>query len=308
MTWFCIRRLCIQAAEHASHSRDCANILCHSCPPPRDEAGDLKVWDEETGALHRQVDAPERYPVIVMSHFMSADGQSVRLVAGSSGDHLRVYDPEAGSELHRLEGHTSEMTKLTCIASSSAPPHHPRLVSASCDSTATLWDGETGEKLAVLRGHQDAIRSLAVWKEHTGGHDRIATASDDQTVRVWDGETGKLLRQIQFPCSTLALAFRSAEGPHLLVVGLDNNWGCSLWQPEAGFMTGGYINSGGCPLQNLHVFESAEGRYLLCITGNGHRHPRHRVEVPSAFLDVWDLGEMPPPMEGVSMRPAHKYG
>jgi WD40 repeat protein len=89
-------------------------------------------------------------------------------VAGSKLGRLRVYDPEAGSVLHRLNGHACEIMALACIASSSAAPHHPRLVSASLDGTAKVWDGETGEMLADLEGHMGPVTSLAVWKQYTG--------------------------------------------------------------------------------------------------------------------------------------------
>jgi hypothetical protein len=39
-----------------------------------------------------------------------------------------------------------------------------------------VWDATTGVLLAELREHKGSVRSVAVWKEHTGGHDRIATA------------------------------------------------------------------------------------------------------------------------------------
>jgi WD40 repeat protein len=114
--------------------------------------------------------------ITAVASFLSADGQQPRLVAGSNGGQLRVYDPEAGSVLHRLEGHTRVIIDLVCIASSSLAPHHPRLVSASWDGTVKVWDGKTGEMLADLRGHKGQVWYLAAWKEHTGGHDRIGTA------------------------------------------------------------------------------------------------------------------------------------
>jgi WD40 repeat protein len=105
------------------------------------------VWDEESGVLHRELQGFDHH-FTVLASFLSRDGQQPRLVAGSGRGHLRVYDPDAGSVLHRLEGHTDIVADLACIASSSAAPHHPRLVSVSWDGTAKVWDGETGEMLA----------------------------------------------------------------------------------------------------------------------------------------------------------------
>jgi WD40 repeat protein len=188
-----------------------ASTACHV----RDTGGALEVWDEESGALHRELEGfGSDYPVTALASFLSADGQQPRIVAGSYSVDLRVYDPEAGSVLHRLDGHTDRIVTVACIASSSAAPHHPRLVSASFDCTARVWDGETGAMLAALPGHTGAVLSVAVWKEHTGGHDRIATSCPD-SVRVWDGEAFTLLHNLSSPGEILtrSLPFTSAEGP-----------------------------------------------------------------------------------------------
>jgi WD40 repeat protein len=137
------------------------------------------VWDEESGELHRELEI-EGFGGSAVSNmvcFVSPDGQQPRLVQASYRDKVRVYDPEAGSLLHHLDSHDGMITALACIASSSAAPHHPRLVSASEDYAAKVWDGETGEMLAELGAHLGGVNSVAVWKEHTGGHDRIATCA-----------------------------------------------------------------------------------------------------------------------------------
>jgi WD40 repeat protein len=265
------------------------------------------VWDEESGELHREIKGFEDSGDSgALATFRSADGQQPRLVAGSQSGHLRVYDPEAGSVLHRLEGHTDTVSALACIASSSAAPHHPRLVSASDDGTAKVWDGETGEMLADLRGHRGPVRSVAVWKEHTGGHDRIATACYDGHVRVWDGEALTLLHDLDCGGSIRRVSvFKSAEGPARLLVALSSQRGLGVYDPEEGRLLHDGINRG-CPLDDLHLFESAQGRHLLAIVGGYAQHPRHPGDMDRTFLDVWDLGEAPA-AEG-QVRPAHKHG
>jgi WD40 repeat protein len=217
------------------------------------------VWDEESGQLHRELERFGAAPV--MATFLSADGQQPRLVVGSFSGHLRVRDPEAGSLLHRLDGHTDSITALACIASSSAAPHHPRLVSASYDGTAKVWDGETGERLADLQGHEGWVVCVAVWKEHEGGHDRIATAGVLSRFKVWDGETFTLLHELGSGAGvTQLLPYESAEGPHRLLVGLRGGLqgeGLQVWDPEEGRLLHDGINRGS-PLN-----ESGEGRQLL---------------------------------------------
>jgi WD40 repeat protein len=188
--------------------------------------GGLKVWDEECGVLHRELEGGGQF-VGALATFVSPDGQQPRLAAASAVGDLWVYDPEAGSVLPRLQGHTKRINDLACIASSSAAPHHPRLVSASQNGTARVWDGETGEMLTIL-SHEKPVKSVAVWKEHTGGHDRIATSGYDRRVRVWDGEAVTLLHDLDSTFRRL-MTLQSAEGPHrLLVVAKNQACRCGL--------------------------------------------------------------------------------
>jgi WD40 repeat protein len=176
------------------------------------------VWDEESGVLHCELEGFEASAVTALASFLSPDGREARLVVGSEGADLRVYDPEAGSVLHRLEGHTGAISDVACIASSSAAPHHPRVVSGSTDCTAKVWDGETGERLADL-GHHGPVWSVAVWKEPRGGHDRIAIGGEGCTVKVWDGEAFALLHDLQTEYATRRVsAFRLAGGQDRLLV------------------------------------------------------------------------------------------
>jgi WD40 repeat protein len=250
------------------------------------------VCDEESGQLHREIKGFASFGVTALATFLSPDGQQMRLAVGSSNGQLWVYEPEAGSMLHHFRAHSERVIGLACIASSSAAPHHPRLVSASYDRTAKVWDAETGGLLAVLRGHQDVLLSVVVWKEHVGEdeHDRIATAGLDGHVRVWDGEAFTPMHDLESGTSQHMLPFKSAEGPARLLVGLLD--GAQVWDPEEGRLLHDGINRG-CPLFGCHLFESAQGRHLLAITGHGTYHPRHPGGRFRVFLDVWDLGEAP---------------
>jgi WD40 repeat protein len=262
------------------------------------------VWDEESGQLHRELEGFGDY-VAALASFLSPDGQQIRVVAGSYGGHLRMYDPEAGSVLHTLQGHMGVITDLACIASSSAAPRHPRLVSALIGGPALVWDGETGEMLADLGGREGGVVLVAVWKEHTGGHDRIATAGSFM-IKVWDGEALTLLHEIgRHGTVRSMLAFQSAEGPARLLVARHERHGLRVWDPEEGRLLHDGINRG-CPSDNIHMFESAQGRHLLAVVGSHDHHPRHPGGTMRTFLDVWDLGEAPAPEEQI--RPAHKHG
>jgi WD40 repeat protein len=263
--------------------------------------------DEESGELHRELEGFGGYPVTALATFLSADGQQPRLLAGSYHGHVRVYDLEAGSVLHRLEGHTERIAALACIVSSSAAPHHPLLVSTSWLDTIKVWDGEIGEVLEDLLVPRGPVRLVAVWKEHMGGHDRIAVAGYDGHARVWDGEASTLLHDLD--CGggiAQLLPFETVEGPaRLLVAPQEARRGLQVWDPEERRLLHDGINHG-CPLNQCHVFESAQGRHLVAVVGRGKQHPRHRGGMERSFLDVWDLGEAPAWTGHV--RPANKQG
>jgi WD40 repeat protein len=264
------------------------------------------VWDEESDVLQRELQGFPGYTIDALATFLSADGQQPRLVAGSSRGDLRVYDLEAGSVLHRLEGQTAAIKDLACIASSSATPHHPRLVSTSLDGTARVWDGETGEMLGELPVPGGPVRSVAVWKEHTGGHDRIALTGNDRKIKVWDGEALTLLRELEGWHAVKKLsAFRSAEGPARLLVERRENHGLQVWDPEEGRLLHDGIDRGWLS-EDCHLFESAQGRHLLATASMGTHSGRNTRGTVGTRLEVWDLGQAPA-REG-HMRPAHKQG
>jgi WD40 repeat protein len=271
--------------------------------------GRLKVWDGESGELHRQLEGFGDDGVTALASFLSPDGQQPRLVAGSGQGEVEVYDPEAGSvrRFDTSHSHCFTIHDLACIASSSATPHHPLVVTASDDGTAKVWDGETGGWLADLRGHKSSVRSLAVWKEHTGGHDRIATTDWSNNLRVWDGETFTLLHELAVGSRIWrALAFESAEGPTRLLLPLVADFGLQVWDPEEGRLLHDGINRGRPISGGWHLFESAQGRHLLAIVAFDENHPRHPRDTYRTSLDVWDLGEAPATTGHV--RPAHHLG
>jgi hypothetical protein len=209
-----------------------------------------------------------------------------RLVAGSGTGQLWVYDPEAGSVLHRLPGPRATVVGLACVPVSAC------VVAAygSHIQTAKVWDRETGAVLADLGGHGGQVGPVAVWKEHWGGHDRIAVAGGDRAIRVWGGEAFTLLHTLQCGLTVMSvLAMQSAEGPHRLLVGLDHGGGLQVWEPEEGRLLHDGINRD-CPVTDLHLLESAQGRQLLAMVSraadetSGFPYPRPR---PPCTCGTW---------------------
>jgi WD40 repeat protein len=115
---------------------------------------------------------------------------------------VRVWDPETGKEVRKLEGHTND------VNSANFSPDGKRIVSASDDKTVRVWDPETGEQLQQMGLTSDDIvqkvadkvgRSIMDIKEEINfdenrlgegyKHDELWKAIGN--VRGWDPETGR---------------------------------------------------------------------------------------------------------------------
>jgi hypothetical protein len=199
-----------------------------------------------------------------------------------------------------VDSETARTQRSTPNNSSRAPAVAHTIITH--ERTAEVWDGETGEWLAGLEGdRREYVGSVAVWKEHTGGHDRIATAGSF-TAKVWDGEAFTLLHDLDCDATPVKrlLAFESAEGRIRLLVALANKsnvgpCGVQVWDPEEGRLLHDGIKQD-CPFTDCHLFETTQGRHLLAIAGRGVHH----------LMNVWDLGEAP--ARAGAVRPAHRVG
>ncbi|KAG8763167.1 POC1 centriolar protein A, partial [Ceratobasidium sp. 428] len=118
---------------------------------------------------------------VVQCVAVSPNGQ--RIVSGSMGSTVRVWDAETGDVvLGPLSGHSGY---VTCVAFS---PDGRWIVSGSRDKTIRIWNAETGEpRLDPLRGHTDEITSVAF---SPNGH-RLVSGSRDDTMCVWEIKAGQ---------------------------------------------------------------------------------------------------------------------
>ena len=87
-----------------------------------------------------------------------------RLATAGNDGSTRIWDPETGTELTRLTGHTSW---VWAVAYS---PDGTRLATASIDGSTRIWDPDSGEPVRLR------------WEFYRGG---------DWTL--WDPETDELL-------------------------------------------------------------------------------------------------------------------
>jgi WD40 repeat protein len=87
-----------------------------------------------------------------------------------------VVEIETGRSLHRLIGHTAEVTQIAFS------PDGRRIATTSFDGTIKLWDTATGREVFTLRGHTAGVVALAF----SPGGRQIVSGGIDYTARVWD--------------------------------------------------------------------------------------------------------------------------
>ena len=102
-----------------------------------------------------------------------------RIVSGSDGGSLRVWDPSTGQCLQIMRGHHGS---VNCIAT--LPDGH--IVSGMSNHYLLIWDLSTGQCLRALKGHRGMVDCIVVL--HNG---LVVSGSDDNTLRVWNTNTGE---------------------------------------------------------------------------------------------------------------------
>jgi WD40 repeat protein len=150
-------------------------------PGPR-MAGDLKVWDADTGA---EILSLKGHTLRVSSVAYSPDGK--RIVSGSWDETVKVWDADTGTETLTFKGHTN---KVSAVAFS---PDGKRMVSGSWDKTLKVWDADKRAKVFSLEAHVDPVSSVA----YSPDGKRIVSTSGAKEqggrsgeVMVWDAASG----------------------------------------------------------------------------------------------------------------------
>ncbi|PMD57470.1 WD40 repeat-like protein [Hyaloscypha bicolor E] len=120
-----------------------------------------------------------RGPFNIWSIRYSGDGQ--RLVAGTSGGSIVVYDIESRRSLHRILGHDEDVNAV-CFADSSSPHI---LYSGSDDTTLKVWDTRSlGDSRAAgaFVGHIEGLTYI----DSKGDGRYILSNGKDQSMKLWD--------------------------------------------------------------------------------------------------------------------------
>ena len=227
--------------------------------------GTIHVWQFSVNTTDGQtaISKQELFTIPdAASDTFSPDGS---LLAGISGNVIKIWDAATGREALTLNGHTDWVMGLAfspdgtqlasvsmdgtvkiwsllpgaeTVAVSSAPASFGTRVAFSSngtmfatnggDGSATLWDAQTGESRLTLQGHSMEVLSVAFSADGT----HFATGSLDGTAILWDTATGKKLFTLTAHENGVRdLAF-SLDGNLLASGGFDGT--AKIWDVETG--------------------------------------------------------------------------
>ncbi|KAF8816069.1 WD40 repeat-like protein [Phlegmacium glaucopus] len=154
--------------------------------------------------------------------FVAFSPDGTRIVSGSNGATLQLWDAVNGAHLNTLKGHSGQ---IWFIAFS---PDGTRIVSGSHDNTLRLWDAASGAHLSTLKGHFDRVQSYALSPDGT----RIVSGSNDKTLRLWDAVSGAHLNTLKGHFDGVRSVAFSPDGTRIMSGSHDKT--LRLWDAVSG--------------------------------------------------------------------------
>ena len=137
--------------------------------------GTIRLINARNGSTSRDLPGPQAAGMILA---FSPDGY--RLLSGSRGDSIQVYDVVANKLINTLKLNNEWIYAIVFSADG-------RRFAAAGTGPVHLWDAATLNTVATEAGFQDRVNTLAFSPDGR----TLAAASDDGTSRVWASDTGR---------------------------------------------------------------------------------------------------------------------
>ena len=143
------------------------------------------------------------------------------ILAASTGRRIRLWNPETGTQLGRLSGHTSLITSIAFSKDGQT------LASASLDTSVRLWNPAATTRPDRLGGHRGQVRAVAYSRDGR----LFASAGDDGTILVRRRTTRTVLHRLRRHTAHIrALAFSPRGG---VLASADDDGTIRLWNARA---------------------------------------------------------------------------
>ncbi|MBL9168384.1 MAG: protein kinase [Verrucomicrobiales bacterium] len=158
-----------------------------------DPAGDVILWDTQSGAMRSRLARASRY---VWNLMFSRDGA---MLAVGSGGNIRLW--RLGAEMKFLDFEASGLPLAI------SPDGHALAVGMYKE--IGLFDTDTGKRLRTLRGHREGL----YWLSFSEDGRTLASACED--IKLWNLATGREVGSLRGEAPFLFVRF-SPEGQSLL--------------------------------------------------------------------------------------------
>ena len=203
-------------------------------------SGNIMVWSIETGAAERTLygDADDGGDAILC---VAVTSNGSRVVSGSIGKKVAIWDAQTGDCLHTLagaEGHAREVRSVAVSADGRC------IASGSWDSSIKVWDAEAATLLRSLvtgHGHLGDVLSVAL----TGDGARIVSSSADAAIKIWDARSGEYIRTMDGEgkhTANVRSVVASADGATIVSGSYDHT--IKIWDAETGVLRHTLIGHG----------------------------------------------------------------
>jgi len=133
----------------------------------------LKIWDAKTGNLLSTIKFDEPVDGLAWT------SDQKKIITGSRGGSIGVFDTATWQQIAILEGHTSLVISLSLFQNDRL------LASGSYDGTARLWNLETNLPVGTPIQHQANVYSAAI----SADGKQLVTGCGDKNAYVWDIHT-----------------------------------------------------------------------------------------------------------------------
>ena len=202
-------------------------------------AGEVRLWDAETGAVRFSFDFPlqQRYRLRSQILAFTPDGQ--KLAAACEDGIVRVWDVPTGKEYWKLEG------QGVYVASLAISPNGQRLSvgtsgfgNGAAPVVVNVWDLSTKQLVSTLEGHLRSVTGLSYNKSGT----QLATADWNGKIQLWDAQTGAKQKEYR--------------------TGYDGGTFCVAFHPNEQTLATGSLDD------SIRILEAATGKLLNTLTGH----------------------------------------